>query len=110
MVITSNPDYQVADAAIVSSIEKALELVKDYKTEDVYIIGGESIYRQMLRLCDTAHVTKIDYAYDADTFFPNLDEMEDWHITGESEEQTFHDLIYTFCRYERKKDVLLDKI
>ena len=110
VVITSNPDYQVADAAIVSSIEKALELVKDYKTEDIYIIGGESIYRQMLRLCDTAHVTKIDYAYDADTYFPNLDEMEDWHITGKSEEQTFHDLVYTFCRYERKKEVLLDKI
>jgi dihydrofolate reductase len=103
VVITSDSDYKVMDAAVVNSIEKALEVVKDYKTEDIYIIGGESIYRQMLRLCDTAHVTKIDYNYNADAYFPNLDEMEDWHITGESEEHTYHDLVYTFYRYERKK-------
>ncbi len=103
VVITSNPEYSVKDAAVVNSIEKALEVVKDYKSEDIYIIGGESIYRQMLRLCDTAYVTKIDYAYMADTYFPNLDEMDDWTLTEESDEQTYHDLIYTFCRYERKK-------
>ncbi len=103
IVITSDPNYKVADAAVVNSIEKALEIVKDYNTEDVYVIGGESIYRQMLRLCDTAHITKIDYAYNADAYFPNLDEMEDWHITGESDEQTYHDLVYTFYKYERKK-------
>lgn len=101
IVITSDPNYKVTDAAVVNSIEKALEIVKDYNTNDVYVIGGESIYRQMLRLCDTAHVTKIDYAYNADAYFPNLDEMDDWHITGESEEQTYHDLIYTFYKYER---------
>ena len=103
VVITSDSDYKVMDAAVVNSIEKALEVVKDYNTEDIYIIGGESIYRQMLRLCDTAHVTKIDYNYNADAYFPNLDEMEDWHITGESEEHTYHDLVYNFYRYERKK-------
>src|SRR5690554_5486457 len=72
VVITSDPDYRVSDAITVNSIEKALDVVKDYKTEDVYVIGGESIYRQMLPLCDIAHVTKIDYAYNADTYFPNL--------------------------------------
>ena len=39
-----------------------------------------------------AHVTKIDYAYQADAYFPNLDEMEDWVITGESDEQTYYDM------------------
>jgi dihydrofolate reductase len=104
VVITSDPNYKIGDAAIVNSIEKALEVVKDYNTKDVYIIGGESIYRQMLRLCDTAHVTKIDYSYNADAYFPNLDEMDDWVITGESDEQTYHDLIYTFYKYKRKKE------
>lgn len=103
VVITSDPDYRVADAVVVNSIDKALEAVKDYNTNDVYVIGGESIYRQMLQLCDVAHVTKIDYAYNADVYFPNLDEMDDWQITGESDEQTYHDLIYSFYRYERKK-------
>ena len=103
VVITSDPNYRAADAVVVNSIEEALEAVKDYNSEDIYIIGGESIYRQMLPLCDTAHITKIDYEYYADAYFPNLDEMEDWHITGESDEQTYHDLIYTFYKYERKK-------
>lgn len=102
VVITSDPDYYAPDAVIVNSIEGALEMVKDYDSKDVYVIGGESIYRQMLHLCDTAHVTKIDYTYNADSYFPNLDDMKDWHVTGTSDEQTYHDLIYTFYRYERK--------
>lgn len=102
IVITSDPNYKIRDAVVVNSIEEALERVKDYNTEDVYVIGGESIYRQMINLCDTAYVTRIDYEYKADAHFPNLDEMDNWHITEESEEQTYHDLIYTFCKYERK--------
>ena len=103
VVITSDPDYRVDGAVVVNSIDKAIEAVKDYDTKDVYVIGGESIYRQMLDLCDTAHITKIDYAYQADTYFPNLDEMEEWVLTGDSDEQTYHDLIYTFNKYERIK-------
>ncbi|MDD4112171.1 MAG: dihydrofolate reductase [Herbinix sp.] len=103
IVITSDPNYKVTDAVVVNSIEKSLEIVKDYNTEDVYVIGGESIYRQMLPLCDTAHITKIDYSYNADAYFPDLDKMDDWHITGESDEQTYHDLVYAFYKYERKK-------
>ena len=68
----------------------------------MYCIGGDSIYRQMLPYCDVAHVTKIDFAYEADAHFPNLDEDSDWEITAESEEQTYFDLEYTFVKYERK--------
>jgi dihydrofolate reductase len=103
IVIALEKDYKVNDATVVYSIEEALEAVKNEKSENVYVIGGASIYRQMLPYCDVAHVTKIDYAYQADTYFPNLDELEDWELTGESEEQTYYDLPYTFCRYERKK-------
>ncbi|MBH1939442.1 dihydrofolate reductase [Mobilitalea sibirica] len=103
VVITSNPTYKVKDALIVKNIEEALEAVKGYASEDIYIIGGATIYKQMLDLCDVAHVTKIDYAYEADTYFPNLDERPDWILTGESDEQTYYDLTYTFCKYEKKK-------
>jgi dihydrofolate reductase len=103
IVITSKKDYKVKDAIVVNSLEEAIEAVKTYKSEDVYVIGGESIYRQLLPFCDVAHITKIDYSYLADTYFPNLDEMEDWVLAEESEEQTYYDLPYTFCRYERKK-------
>ncbi|NLP34564.1 MAG: dihydrofolate reductase [Clostridiales bacterium] len=104
IVITSDKNYKVKDAVVVHSVEEAVDVAKEYATEDVYVIGGATIYEQMLNLCDTAHVTKIDYAYNADTYFPNLDENEEWVLTGESEEQTYHDLIYTFCKYERRKN------
>lgn len=103
IVITSDKNYNVKDAIVVHSIEEALEELKNYNKEDVYVIGGESIYRQMLPYCTLAHVTKINHAYEADTYFPNLDEMEDWEVTGVSEEQTYFNLEYEFVRYERVK-------
>lgn len=103
IIVSTKKDYQVKDAIVVHSIEELLEELKKYDTEDVYIIGGDSIYKQMLPYCDTAHVTKIDRAYEADTYFPNLDEMEEWEITADSDEQVYFDLTYHFLKYERKK-------
>lgn len=103
IILSRNPDYQVRGAVVVHSIEELLKELEKYDSEDIYIIGGESIYRQMLPWCDTAHVTMIDYAYQADAFFPNLDKDPEWEITADSEEQTYFDIPYTFVRYSRKK-------
>lgn len=104
IILTGNRDFRAKDAVIVHSIEELLEEIKKYPSEDVYCIGGESVYRQLLPYCDTAHVTKVDFAYEADRYFPNLDEMPEWKITARSEEQTYFDLEYTFMTYERKKN------
>lgn len=103
IIMSTNPDCHVKDAIIVHSKEELLEELKNYKSEDVYIIGGESVYRLMLPYCDVAHVTKIDHEYEADAYFPNLDELDEWEITADSEEQTYFDLAYEFVKYERKK-------
>ena len=102
IILTSDREYKVKDAIIVHNLEELQEELKNYPTEQIYVIGGESIYRQLLPMCDVAHVTRICHAYEADTWFPNLDEMEDWELTGESDEQTYFDLEYYFLRYERK--------
>lgn len=102
IVLTGNPEYDVKDAVIVHSQEELLEELKKYDTDHVYIIGGESVYRMMLPYCDTVYVTKIDRAFQADTFFPDLDEMDEWVMTEESEEQTCFDLEFTFTKYERQ--------
>lgn len=101
IVITSNPAYKVKGAVVVHSVEEALKEIEKYPSDQVYCIGGDSIYRQFLPYCDTAHVTRIDYAYEADAFFPNLDDMEEWQITESSEESTYFDLEYQFLKYER---------
>ena len=101
IVLTTNEDYKVKGAVIVHNKEELLEELKKYPEEDIFIIGGESIYRMMLPYCTTAHVTRTDYAYDADTWFPNLDEMPEWKITAEGEEETYFDIEYQFLKYER---------
>jgi len=104
IVVTSKKDYKLPDALVVNSIQEALEIAGKYKSEDVFVIGGASIYEQMLPYCDVAYVTKIDYEYHADTYFPNLDKMDDWMLAEESDEHTYYDIAYTYCRYVRKKE------
>ena len=102
IVLTRKQEYKVKDAIVAhSKAELDIEL-KKYDSDDIYIIGGESIYRMLLDECDTAYVTKIDYAYEADTYFPNLDEDVNWEIVEESEEQTYFDLEYRFLEYKRR--------
>ena len=102
IILTTDKSFQVKDAIVVHSIEELLEELKKYNEEDIYIIGGESVYRQMLPYCKVAHVTKNDQSYEADTYFPNLDADEEWQLVADSEEQTYFDLEFQFVKYERK--------
>lgn len=102
IILTHDPDFAAKDAIIVHSKEELLETLADYDSDDIFVIGGESVYNMMYPYCETAHVTKIHYSYEADKYFPNLDEMDNWVITGESDEQTYFDLEYYFYRYENR--------
>ena len=96
VVLTSDKNYQVKDAVIVHSIDELLEELKNYDDEEIYVIGGGRVYEEMLPYCNVAHVTKIDFAFEADTHFPNLDADPAWEITASSDEQTYFDLEYTW--------------
>ncbi len=102
IVLSENPKFKIKGAIVVHSMDELMEELKKYDDDDIYIVGGESVYRQLLPYCNTAHVTKIDYTYEADAHFPNLDELQEWHITADSEEQTYFDLEYVYSLYERK--------
>ena len=101
IVLTRNKDFRVKDAIIVHDLDELHEELKKYNSEDIYVIGGESIYRALVDECDVAHITKINFSYDADAYFPNLDEKEEWVITGDSEEQTYFDVEYYYVTYKR---------
>ena len=106
IVLSANPDYRVKGAVVVHSVEELLSELKKYADEDIYVIGGESVYRQLLPFCDTAHVTKIDRAYEADAYFPDLDADGEWEIAAQSEEKTYFDTTYHFLKYVRKRRTL----
>ena len=101
IVLTGNRDYEAKGALVLHTVEDILQELKKYPSQEVYIIGGESIYQQFLPYCDTAHVTKIDYAYEADTYFPNLDKLPEWKVTASSGEKTYYDLEFEFFKYEK---------
>ena len=102
IVLTKNKDYAVKDAVIVHSEEELKEELKKYKEEEIFVIGGESVYRMLLPLCSAVYVTRIEQEFEADTFFPNLDEKKEWKMTEEGEEQTCFDLEFRFTKYEQQ--------
>lgn len=101
MILTHDKHYKVKGAVTVNSLEELDRRLQQYPTDDIFLIGGEQIYRQLLDKCSRAYVTKIDFAYSADTYFPDLDRQPEWRLTEQSEEQTYFDIIYHFQIYQR---------
>ena len=90
--ITELPGFTVC-----ADVAQALECSKE--DPRVFVIGGGSVYKQMLSFCDTAYITKVHVTPESDTFFPNLDEMDDWYIaetllSGEENGISYEMLLY----------------
>lgn len=107
IIMSKNQELTIRNGIVVHTIEELAAQLKQYNSDDIYVCGGEQIYKLLLPYCKYAHVTKIDYAYQADTYFPNLDSMDNWELIGDSEEQTYFDLEYGFFLYENKNPLSL---
>lgn len=101
MILTHKQDYSYYDAVIVHSVEEAIEELGYYDEEDIFVIGGEEIYRQFLPYCTKAYITKVDFTYSADAHMVNLDKDPEWEMTMDSDEYTYYDMCYEFTVYER---------
>lgn len=102
IVLTSNPDYKKEGSIICNTKEAVLEQLKKQESDNIFIIGGESIYKQFLPYCDTAYVTKIYHTFCADTYMENLDENKDWTLSEKSELLTYKNISFAFTKYMRK--------
>lgn len=102
IVLTSRVDYEAEGAVICHSIQEAVENSKLYDKE-VFVIGGETVYREFLPFCDTAYVTKVYADAKADTFFPNLDERSEWALSEKSETYEDNGYEFEFCTYKKIK-------
>ena len=104
VVLSENPAYKIKGAVVCHNIDEALEYLKQFSSEDIYVIGGESIFRQFLPYCNTVYLTHIDYEYDADVKFPvNLWKSQEWEMVEEGEEQTYFSLCYAPEIFVRKQ-------
>lgn len=98
-VALTRSDIQIPGFTVVHSPEEAAELAKN--TERAMVIGGGSIYRQMLPLCDTAYVTKVHAVPASDTFFPDLDADPQWKLAEVLQSGEEDGIGYDICRYAR---------
>lgn len=101
ILLTHEQGYSFGDAEVFHSVEEALDYLKNTSTENVYIIGGGTVYEAFLPYCEYAYVTKVDCECEADTFFPNLDERTDWRVVQQSEKKEYNNFIYQFLIYQR---------
>ena len=91
---------EIPGFTVCNSPENAAELAKT--ADRAMVIGGGSIYRQMLPLCDKAYVTKVHCTPESDTFFPNLDEDTAWELTEVLQQGEENGVAYEMCLYSRK--------
>ena len=99
IVLSRKSDFVSDRVILCKSLEELFEKIKQYPTDDVFVIGGQAIYAQLMPYCDEAYVTKIDNDYVADKFFVNLDELPHWEITSKSEPHFYKDIKFTFVKY-----------
>lgn len=102
IILTRNKDFECEGAVVCTSIDEVLSL--GYDEEEMFVIGGEEIYKQMLEFCDTCFVTKVKKTVPADKFMVNLDESDEWELFEMSEEIEDNGHIITFCTYRRIKE------
>ena len=99
-VALTRSNMEIPGFTVVHSPEEAVELAKS--ADRAMVIGGGSIYRQMLPYCDTAYVTKVHVAPASDTVFPNLDEDPQWTMEEILQSGEENGIAYEMCLYRRK--------
>ena len=102
VVLTSNKNYSPENVTVCHTIDEIIEYVSQFKDKDIFVIGGESIYRQFMPYCNEGYITKISKTFDADTFLENLDQNSDWYIDEVQMEGYFEGVKYSVLKYKRK--------
>lgn len=100
--------YKDEDGVVYTELQRVKDVfnfMKKYlphSCNEVFVIGGESIYKELVPYCDTIYVTKVDYAFEnVDTYFPNLENIPEWEIESTSEIKEYNDFKYQFCTYQK---------
>lgn len=100
IILSSDKDYRIENAITMHSIHELKAYLNLFDSDSVYVIGGESIYRQLFPYCDTVYVTRIHKSYEADKYFPNMDKSDEW-IMSNALLSVYDSIIFEFITYTR---------
>lgn len=101
IVLTHDKDFHAEGVKTVNGIEELLAL--DCVGDDAFVIGGESVYRQLLEYCDLCYITKVHESTECDKFMVNLDERADWTLLSETDKTEDNGHMISFCVYGRRQ-------
>ena len=99
LILSRSAAFAPEGAEVFADVDSLLEAAP----ADAFVIGGESVYKALLPYCDKAYITKINRAWPADAFFPDLDADPAWQVTEEGEPLEHEGLAFRYVTYERVK-------
>ena len=100
-LVLSRSGGTIEGAIVCASPEDAVKAAAD--AEKVMVIGGGSVYLQMLPMCDRAYITKVHVTPESDTYFPNLDQDPQWELSEVLQSGEEDGIAYEMCLYARKQ-------
>ncbi len=99
IVLSKSGSFHDDKIIICRTLEQLLQELEEYSADDIYIIGGETVYSQLLSHCTEAYVTKIQNTYPADKYFMNMDQSGKWMLVSQSEWKNYDKIQYCFVKY-----------
>ena len=102
VIMSRNYDFEKEGAVILHSVDELQDFLA-LSADDVYLIGGASMYNSLIGLCDKAIITSIRAEFEADCHFPNLDNDPDWELENEEDPvMSEKGVEFTVRHYKRK--------
>ncbi len=99
LILSGKRGYAVEGAEVCRNLAEVLQKIKDTPPDEVFVIGGASVYRQLLPYCERAYVTKTFVDMSADSFFTNLDALPEWEQISASEVMEENGVSYQYVDY-----------
>ncbi len=101
LILAKSADFHEPGAMAFSKMQELKEGLSEYRKEDIFILGGQPLFDELLGECRQIHLTWVNFSYQADCWFPNLAQRPEWKLAERTGEQTYYDLEYYFLRFIR---------
>ena len=104
IVLSDNPNFVADGAIVVHTLDDLFKELKKYRSEDIFVCGGASIYNLLMNYCDTAYVTKVEKIVDADTYIDDI-EKRGFVLKEVSPQIEENNLTFTFQTYQNPNPI-----
>lgn len=102
IILSRNGHFSDDRLIICRSLDELFEELRKYDDDDIFVIGGEAVYTQLLPCCSEVYVTRFEKEFVADRHFPDLDVSEVWELVSSSDQHIFGDMSFRFLQYRNK--------